>query len=312
MKRLQAEGRLYWGVDGTATTPMRKLFLSEAKAGMTTPSILPDMPLNQHAARELEILFGQKSVFDTPKPVGLLQLLAHLGSKPGDICLDFFAGSGSFAEAVMSLNASDGGNRRYIIVQLPEPISDSAEARIAKEFCLAIGKPASIGELTKERLRRAGANLKNSAPLAGLDTGFRVFRLSSSNLKAWRPNRDELPASLLDSIDHVGSDRGSDDLLYEILLKLGLDLCVQILVRPIAGKPVQAVGGGVLITCLDPLIEAAEAEPLALGIAEWRKELDPAGDVTCVFRDSAFENDVAKTNLAAILEQHGIAKVRSL
>ena len=312
MKRLQADSRLYWGVDGTATTPMRKLFLSEAKAGMTTPSILPDMPLNQHAARELELLFEQKSVFDTPKPVGLLQLLAHLGSKPGDICLDFFAGSGSFAEAVMSLNASDGGDRRYILVQLPEPISDSAEARIAKEFCLSIGKPASIGELTKERLRRAGAKLRESAPLAGLDTGFRVFRLSSSNLKVWRPNREELPASLLDSLEHVGSDRSSDDLLFEVLLKLGLDLCVPMLARQIAEKSVQAIGGGILMTCLDPVIGVAEAEPLALGLANWRMELDPAGDVTCVFRDSAFENDVAKTNLAAILEQHGIAKVRSL
>ncbi len=91
-----------------------------------------------------------------------------------------------------------------------------------------------------------------------------------------------------------------------------MDLCVPILSQSIAGKPVQAIGGGVLMTCLDKAITAADAEPLALGIAAWRTALDPAGDVTCVFRDSAFENDVAKTNLAAILEQHGIAKVRSL
>ena len=101
-------------------------------------------------------------------------------------------------------------------------------------------------------------------------------------------------------------------MLYEILLKLGLDLCVPISAQTIAGKTVHGIGGGILITCLDKAITAGDAEPLALGIAAWRKALDPAGDVTCVFRDSAFENDVAKTNLAAILGQHGIAKVRSL
>ena len=101
-------------------------------------------------------------------------------------------------------------------------------------------------------------------------------------------------------------------MLYELLLKLGLDLCVPIEQRTIAGREVHSVGGGVLMTCLAEQITREQVEPLAQGIIDWHKELAPAGDTTCVFRDSAFENDVAKTNLAAILEQHGIQNVRSL
>ena len=102
------------------------------------------------------------------------------------------------------------------------------------------------------------------------------------------------------------------DILYELLLKLGLDLCVPIELRTVAGKDVHAVGGGVLMACLAPAIAGAEVDVLAAGIVAWRQELAPAGDTTCVFLDSAFADDVAKTNLAAILEQHGIQNVRSL
>lgn len=311
MDRLQADGRLYWGVNGTATTPMRKLFLSEAKPGMTTPSILPDMPLNQHAARELEVLFGQKSVFDTPKPTELLKLLAHLGCGRDDICLDFFAGSGSMGAAVMMLNAADGGRRRYVLVQLPEPIGDSSESSLSRDYCLNIGRPPIISELTKERLRRSGQRIKTEGHNS-VDVGFRAFRLDTSNLKAWTPRSNDIGQSLLDHLEHVKSGRGTNDVLYELLLKLGLDLCVPMQTREVAGKAVHSIGGGVLLACLAERISANEAEPLALGIVAWHKEQATAGEVTCVFLDSAFENDVAKTNLAAILEQHGIAKVRSL
>jgi adenine-specific DNA-methyltransferase len=110
----------------------------------------------------------------------------------------------------------------------------------------------------------------------------------------------------------VNDGRSHADILTELLLKLGLDLCVPMQTRKIAAKEVHSVGGGVLLTCFDERISVADAEPLALGIVAWQKEQGTAGEVTCVFLDSAFENDVAKTNVAAILEQHGIAKVRSL
>ncbi|MYZ52483.1 site-specific DNA-methyltransferase [Malikia spinosa] len=312
MERLQADGRLYWGVNGTATTPMRKLFLSEAKLGMTTPSILPDMPLNQHAARELEILYGQKSVFDTPKPIDLLKLLTHLGSNQNDICLDFFAGSGSFGEAVMQLNLQDGGRRRYFLVQLPEPIDESAEMRISREYCSEINRPAVLSELTKERLRRAGNRVKSEGQLASPDIGFRVFRLDSSNISVWSPRPADLADSLFEHAEHIVNGRKDEDILFELLLKLGLDLCVPIDQHDVTGLAVHAVGGGVLMTCLAEQISREQVELLAQGIVAWHQELAPVGDTTCVFRDSAFADDVAKTNMAAILEQNGIANVRSL
>lgn len=253
--------------------------------------------------------------------------------------MDFFAGSGTTGHAVMAQNAKDGGNRRYILVQLPEPLApEKKEQKTAAEYCDKLGKPRTIAELTKERLRRAGKKIKEEHPDWNGDTGFRVFKLDSSNIKAWNPRTDDLEADLADQMEHILPDRTETDLLYELLLKLGLDLCVPIETRYLsreaaknaAGeskKPlrafassreketdlaVHAIGGGVLMTCLAEKITTEETEALGLGLVEWHKELAPAGDTTCVFLDSAFENDVAKTNLAAILEQAGIANVRSL
>jgi adenine-specific DNA-methyltransferase len=139
-----------------------------------------------------------------------------------------------------------------------------------------------------------------------------VFRLDSSNIRDWEPAREDLAGTLESAIEHLKSDRTEQDVLYELLLKLGLDLCVPIETKTLADKTVHSVGGGVLIACLAQKLAADEIEPLGLGIVEWRKALAPAGDTTCVFRDSAFPDDVAKTNLAAILEQNGITHVRSL
>ena len=144
------------------------------------------------------------------------------------------------------------------------------------------------------------------------DLGFRVFKLDSSNIRTWEPDHDELESNLLDGIEHIRRDRSESDVLYELLLKLGLDLCVPIETLSIAGATVRSVGAGTLIACLVESIASDEVESLGLGIAEWHAELAPAGDSTVVFRDSAFADDVAKTNLAAILEQHGLANVRSL
>ena len=144
------------------------------------------------------------------------------------------------------------------------------------------------------------------------DLGFRVFKLDASNIRAWEPDRDDLERTLFDSIDHLKSDRSEDDILYELLLKLGLDLCVPIETRTIAGKSVPSVGADTLLTCLDDEIDAGAIEPLAHGLAAWHAELAPAGETTVVFRDSAFPDDVAKTNCTAILHQDGLSTVRSL
>ena len=213
----------------------------------------------------------------------------------------------------MRLNSQDNGNRRYILVQLPEPLDPKdKQQKVAAKYCEDIGKPLNIAELTKERLRKAGGSIKSEKPDWSGDSGFRVFKLDTSNIRAWNPKVSDLKTSLFDHLEHLESGRSSDDILYEILLKLGLDLCVPIEVREIAGKQVSSVGAGVLLACLAESIKASEAEALALGMAAWREEQGTVGDTTAVFRDSAFENDIAKSNLAAILEQHGIKQVRSL
>ena len=197
-------------------------------------------------------------------------------------------------------------------MQLPEPLDkNDVNQKVAANFCRELDVPLNIAELTKERLRRSGTKLKGEHPEWKGDTGFRVYKLDQSNIRAWQPSGD-LEKDLVDSVEHIIQGRNEQDVLTELLLKLGLDLCVPIEQRQIAGKAVHAVGGGVLLACLDPQIGKQDAEPLALGIVEWHQALAPAGDTTCVFRDSAFENDEAKTNLAAILDQHGIHHVRSL
>ena len=154
--------------------------------------------------------------------------------------------------------------------------------------------------------------IRTENPSFSGDLGFRVFKLDSSNIRAWEPDREDLPKSLLGAVEHLKTDRTETDILYELLLKLGLDLCVPMESKKIAGKDVHGIGGGVLLAFLADKITRDQVEPLGKGIVNWHKTLAPAGDTTCVFRDSAFADDVAKTNLAAILNQHGLASVGSL
>ena len=267
---------------------------------------------NDYGRKAIKELLGAP-VMDFPKSPFLIQRIVSIASAANDIVMDFFAGSGTTGHAVMAQNAIDGSTRRFLLVQLPEPLSiEDKEQSAAAEFCDSIKRPRTIAEITKERLRKAALKLKAETPLFEGDCGFRAFTLSGSNIRAWSPRQDDLAQSLFEHIEHVNGDRSDDDVLYELLLKLGLDLCVPIEAKVIAGKTVQNIGGGVLLACLDSQISVADAEPLALGIVAWHQHLQTAGEVTCVFRDSAFADDVAKTNLAAILEQHGIAKVRSL
>ena len=267
----------------------------------------------QTAANQFNALFDGKRVFDNPKPVDDLKKLVGYLTSPDDLVMDFFAGSGTTGHGVFAQNAADDGRRRFILVQLPEPLDpDDKDQKVAAEFCDQIGKPRTIAELTKERLRRAGKKIREENPMFAGDLGFRVFKLASSNIRAWEPDRDDLPKTLEESVEHLKTDRTEEDILFELLLKLGLDLTMPIEQKAIAGKTVHNIGAGTLLVCLAPKIAAAEVEPLALGIADWHKQLAPAGESTVVFRDSAFADDVAKTNLTAILQQHGLENVRSL
>lgn len=158
----------------------------------------------------------------------------------------------------------------------------------------------------------AAKKVKDENPMFTGDLGFRVFMLDTSNIQTWEVDRRDLPLSLEKSVQHIIAGRTEADILYELLLKLGLDLCVPMETREIAGKTVYSVGKGVLLVCLAEQIDREEAESLALGMVDWHKELAPAGETTCVFRDSGFADDVTKSNLAAILDQHGLTNVRSL
>lgn len=245
-----------------------------------------------------------------PKPVELLRYFIQMIGDKNAIILDFFAGSGSTGHAVIEQNLSDGGTRRYILVQLPEPLDPTVEnQKAAVEYCDGLGLPRTVAELTKERLRRAS---KKIGEIGSIGVGFRLFKLATSCIKAWNPASNDVARSLLSHREHIIEGRTEADITHELLLKLGLDLCIPIEVCAVAGKSVSAVGGGALLFCLVEKIAAEEVESLAAGIVAWHQELAPAGDSTVVFRDSAFADDVAKTNMTAILAQHGLENVRSL
>lgn len=306
-----AEGRILFPSSGEGR-PRHKLFLNEMRSLYKNMSSVITEFSTADGTRDINSLMGP-GVFSFPKPTGLVASLIEQATEEGDIVLDFFAGSGTSGHATLLRNAADSSSRRFVLVQLPEPLDPAiAGQKGAADFCDKIGRPRSIAELTKERLRRAAAKVKSDNPLFAGDAGFRVFKLSHSNIRAWAPNPADLSESLFTQRDHLIEGRTDSDVLYELLLKLGLDLCMPIEQRMINGKHVSSVGGGVLLACLCTTIGRDEVEAIAQGIAAWHKQLAPAGETTCVFRDSAFADDVAKTNMAAILEQNGIANVRSL
>jgi adenine-specific DNA-methyltransferase len=257
---------------------------------------------------------GLGEVFHHPKPPSLIRRCIFMATAADDIVLDFFAGSGTTGQALMEQNAIDHGSRRYVLVQLPESLSpQNKEQKTAADFCDHLGKPRTIAELTKERLRRAGKKIREENPIFAGDLGFRVFKLDSSNIRAWEPDRANIAEGLEAHAQNLKVDRSEQDILFEVLLKvMDLDLTVPIVQRTIAGKTVHSIGGGVLLVCLSTSVTREDAEPLALGVIDWHKEQAPSGESTVVFRDSAFSDDVAKSNLSAILQQHGLENVRSI
>lgn len=265
-------------------------------------------------------------VFDGPKPVRLLRrLLTLANTNSNSIILDFFSGSATTAHAVMQLNAemqlkavmqlnTDGGNRKYICVQIPEETPEDSEARKAGFN--------TIPEIAKERIRRAGKKIleeqkeKNDGLFAEeapkLDIGFKVFKLDSSNVNAWDSNPDHLEEALNNSLFNIKEDRTEDDLLYEILIKYGIELTEKINRHTIAGGTVYEMGAGSLIVCLADNLTGDVAE----GIGElWNEVCAKDEDVKCrvVFKDSGFNgSDEMKTNTMLILKQHGITNVASV
>ncbi|WP_203075747.1 site-specific DNA-methyltransferase [Falsiroseomonas ponticola] len=295
----------------TETTIMVRRYLHETDK-LTPPSVFYQPA--RSASERLNRLMGA-AVFDYPKDEAIIQKFVQMacGDQSGSIVMDFFAGSGTTAHAVLMQNAADSLDRRFILVQLPEMLDESRpEQKIAAEYCLGLGRPRNIAELTKERLKRSAASITAASGSSPNDNGFRVYKLAPSNIRSWQPNASDLEGTLLANAEHLVPGRTEADVLTELLLKLGLDLCVPIARREMAGKTVHSVGGGVLMVCLADGLNQQVVEALAHGIVCWRRDLAPAGDTRVVFKDSGFADDVAKTNMAAILQQNGITDVRSL
>ena len=283
----------------------------ESKAGemfgfVTVSTNLPkEVGMTQDGTKDIGKLFSQK-VFSFPKPVGLIQYLLKITTSINKtaIILDFFSGSATTAQAVLNMNIEDEGSRRFIMIQLPEICQENSDAFKADY--------KNIADIGKERIRRAAKQIQEEHPKFKGDLGFRVFKLDSSNIRAWEPDRDDLAATLEKHAEHLKMGRTEQDILFELMLKLGLNLTVPIEEKTITTKTVYSIGAGTILVCLATTISASEVEPLALGIVNWHKQLATAGETQLVFRDSAFTNDVAKTNLAAILEQNGLENMRSL
>ena len=266
---------------------------------------------SQVAVKALRELMGAR-VFPNPKDhTELARLFSYCTSGRRDaLVLDFFAGSGSTGHAVLDLNKADAGHRRYILVQLPEPLSlDNKDQRDSARFCATNSLPLNIAALTRERMRRAGESLRASCP--SHDLGFRALRLDTSCIRPWAPRRDNI-APLLEHVDHVLPDRSESDILFEVLLKFGLDPCTTVSFRTISARQVACIGAGTVFACFSKQMDRATAETIALGIVSWWRELTPATHPTVVCRDSAFADDVAKSNMVAVLQQSGISNIRSL
>lgn len=307
-QELLNDNRIWFGKDGTSR-PYLKGFLSEVQDGVVPTTIWShhDAGHNIGAKSEVRAIFHDTTgLFDTPKPTTLIKriiTMAENKEERDEIFLDFFSGSCTTAHAVIDLNAQDNGSRKFIMVQLPEPCDENTEAYKAGY--------KTIADIGKERIRRAGDKIKadnaDKDGIENLDIGFKVFKLGSTNIKPWDANFDNLEDTLLSSVDNIKDDRSEEDVLYEILLKYGLDLTIPIEQREIGGKTVYSIGFGALVICLDDDITLDVVE----GIGSLKAELDPEV-MRVVFKDAGFKDDVVKTNAIQILKKHGIDDVKSL
>jgi len=293
------DNRIWFGENGDGV-PRIKRFLSELKYdGMAPTSILfyKDVGHNQEGAKEVTQLF-EAGVFDGPKPVRLLKWLLTLANlKKDSIVLDFFSGSASTAHALVALNAENGWWRRFIMVQVPEfcDVSGTAHKAGYENIC----------EIGKERIRRAGEKVKaeceDAERAASLDIGFKVFKLDSSNLQKWQPQPEDLLASLQESMDNFLPDRTNLDVVYEIALKLGLDLSYEVEEREADGQTIYIIGAGALMICLASPISMETAEALLKLHEEYEPETWQV-----VFRDTGFLSDQEKTNIKETLKGAGL------
>ena len=283
------DNRIWFGADGNGV-PRIKRFLSELKFdGMAPTSLLfyKDVGHSQEGSQEVIKLFGNKGVFDGPKPVRLLERLITLANlKEDSIVLDFFSGSATTAHAVMKKNAEKEKHCRFIMVQLPEEVSDKKKDQGYKNIC----------EIGKERIRRAGAKIKADSPLTTqhLDTGFRVLKLDSSNMKdVFYSPKETSQLELFRYVYNVKDDRTSEDLLFQVMLELGATLDSKIEENVVDGKTIFNVGDGYLVACFDQKV----TDEVVTSIAKMQPTY-------AVLRDTSLADDATATNFEQIFKTY--------
>lgn len=320
------QGRVIFG-ETEKKVPTYKAYLCDREYAVPYSVFYKD---GRAASKRLKKLMGDK-VFENPKDEEIIQrIIEFCEVSDNDIVLDFFSGSATTAHSVFLASMRKHISIRFILVQLPELVLEnnaSSEkgkkvARAAIALCQQLGVPNTICEIGKERIRRAGEKVKEEVGEAAkdLDIGFRVYKLDSSNVRAWNPQAEDLASAVNNYAEHLVGGRTEDDFLTEIMLKSGIDLVEDIVEREIAGHRVQSLGYGQYYACMAQDL-AMEAEEVALGIAAWHEEDSTYAGVegeqqdTCtVFvSDRAFgADDSAKMNFVAILEQHGICNIKAL
>lgn len=283
------DNRIWFGPDGNSV-PCIKRFLSELKFdGMAPTSILfyKDVGHSQEGAKEVVALFGDKGVFDGPKPVRLLQRLITLANlKDDSIVLDFFSGSATTAHALLKTNAEKEKHCKFILVQLPEEVSETKKDQGYKTIC----------EIGKERIRRAGKKIKEESPLTtqGLDTGFRVLKLDSSNMEdIYYTPKDISQANLFSLVDNVKPDRTAEDLLFQVMLELGATLDSKIATEVVSGKTIYNVADGYIVACFDKDVTDEVVTTIA--------KMHP---LYAVLRDTSMATDSTATNFEQLFKTY--------
>ena len=283
------DNRIWFGPNGD-NVPAMKRFLSELRKTGITPMTIwkhTEVDHSQGATQKLAKLFDGKKYFDYPKPVTLIERCLQLYSDKDSIILDFFSGSGTTAHAVMQLNAEDGGNRQFIMVQLPEETPEDSEARKAGYN--------TIPDIAKERIRRAGKKIKEESPLttADLDTGFRVFRLDEGNYEDVKRSPKEFKQDQLDLfLNNIKTDRNDLDLLFGCMLDWGVQLSLPMTQEVVDGKTIYTVNDGDLVACF--------AENISEDVVKAMAEKMP---LRVIFRDSCFAQDADKINIYETFKQ---------
>lgn len=286
-KQVKKDGETKWQV-------YQKFYLENRKKA--PGNLWTDVEGNKKATRDVREIFDSNKIFDFPKPVGLLKKAISIGADNDSIIMDFFSGSATTAQAVIQLNAEDGGNRKFVMVQLPEIPDEKSEAYKAgyKNIC----------EIGKERIRRAGAKIKEESPLTtqNLDTGFRVLKCDSTNMKDVYYNPDEYEADLFSILsDNIKEDRTPEDLLFQVMLDLGILLSSKIEETVMDGKKVFSVADGFLIACFDENV----TEETITTIAKQKPYY-------FVMRDSSMANDSVATNFEQIFATYSPETVRKV